>query len=336
MRRTTGIAALGVGAVLVSLAVPMITTANANEPRGRASWCTGPEVAAERIPQRFHREECPIQGLVIRDRSLGVGMPAPGKGVTIWADPMVESARNTTLEVRQSADGYVTVSGVGDDVDDAGELPSDPMVDEGQAVSPTYPISCSDGSFYDTVKRQGDRWTWYLNTSTVPSNIAAGALDAIKAGVNSMANGYNDCGRPTDFSRPWTYAGNTSRFDGASSDSETCPGANQDGYNVVTFGYTAGHLAVACAWDGGDNEIETADIRFRSMWSWTTTHVGCSGLFDLWSVAAHEAGHVFGLKHSAEGTLTMSPSVGKCEFDPRTLGWGDYYIDRKSAQASGF
>jgi hypothetical protein len=83
---------------------------------------------------------------------------------------------------------------------------------------------------------------------------------------------------------------------------------------------------------GWKNQLEEADIRFRreeGRWWIRRRTRGCSGDIrtDLWSLAAHEIGHVVGLDDltgSDELYQTMYWFTNPCEFRKRQLGRGDY------------
>ena len=110
-------------------------------------------------------------------------------------------------------------------------------------------------------------------------------------------------------SRFWSkaaYDGTTSR------DANLTNGAcgNNDGYNVVAWGYRDS-LARMCWWsNGGDRRSADIEISNRSGITWFSVRPdNCSNVYDLESVMTHEWGHVFGMAHVSEdkhGNLTMS------------------------------
>jgi hypothetical protein len=126
-----------------------------------------------------------------------------------------------------------------------------------------------------------------------------------------------------------------------------------DGVNGVVLApiEIAGHqndLAITVAYsDEYTGEIIEADVVFNSRYAFgvldaaagaepdgvassAVSHCGgtlredCAGLFDLESVAAHEAGHFFGLgEDHADGAATMFECTGRCELHKRDLAGGD-------------
>jgi hypothetical protein len=78
-----------------------------------------------------------------------------------------------------------------------------------------------------------------------------------------------------------------------------------DGINTIGFVDAAefdGLLGLTLStFDTVTGEIVDADIFFNSAELWSVAEAGEEGRFDLESVAVHEAGHLFGLDHSALG-----------------------------------
>lgn len=58
-------------------------------------------------------------------------------------------------------------------------------------------------------------------------------------------------------------------------------------------------------------------------WSWDGTPDGSRNELDVWSVAAHEAGHALALGHANSHWLTMAPEIMAGTTNTRTLGRGD-------------
>lgn len=172
--------------------------------------------------------------------------------------------------------------------------------------------------------------------STPPSLTRTQALRGIKRGMAVITGAKNDCGMADTVGARQTYLGRTRK--GPS----LCNGRGTDGVSSVSFGPAEqyGMLGLACsAWmtsSTGKRHTIESDMRFTSTVPWTMRPdaPGCrlNVDIDLVGVAAHEAGHVFGLDH-ALGTKalnqTMSVSQGSCNAAFRTLGRGDVVALRK-------
>ncbi len=77
--------------------------------------------------------------------------------------------------------------------------------------------------------------------------------------------------------------------------------------------------------EGNATYIDDADIYTNTRFDFTSSREGdgCSGEYDIDGIMTHEVGHVIGLGHSNVSGATMYPSVGACDFGPRTLSADD-------------
>lgn len=77
--------------------------------------------------------------------------------------------------------------------------------------------------------------------------------------------------------------------------------------------------------EGSAYYIDDADIYTNQRFDFTSSREGdgCSGEYDIDGIMTHEFGHVIGLGHSTVQGATMYPSVGACDFGPRTLSSDD-------------
>lgn len=162
---------------------------------------------------------------------------------------------------------------------------------------------------------------------------------ALKKGFDIIATGANDCGLPD------TVAITATLYDGYSTrrpdiDQTGC-NSTPDRYNEVGYAdLQNGIMGIACMRRTsaiGDNPITEGDIAYNSVdYNFVTTITSsCRHSVHLPSVAAHEAGHIFGLAHVSESThprMTMSGGLSRCDFGPSTLGWGDWLgLDQRDA-----
>lgn len=77
--------------------------------------------------------------------------------------------------------------------------------------------------------------------------------------------------------------------------------------------------------EGSNTYIDDADVYTNQKFDFTSSREsnGCSGEYDIDGIMTHEVGHVIGLGHSNVSGATMYPSVGACDFGPRTLSSDD-------------
>jgi hypothetical protein len=176
---------------------------------------------------------------------------------------------------------------------------------------------------------------WRFNNDNVPSNLGSRkSLGAVKTGMRVITESRNDCGMDDRVSAATEYLGATSR------PASLCTGQEvADQMNVVEFGALGGGLlGLACAEytatsPAGPWTVVESDVRFNKATRWTLSPdaKGCNARYDLIGVAAHETGHVFGLKHApGVGGLnqTMAASTVACNGGTRTLGRGDVLVLR--------
>ncbi len=339
--RSTRLGAAAAAGILVLTLFGQLVPVNASL-RTKADFVCpeGRTVAASGLPTTVNTRQCDLVGKVLSEGSVSVVIPAPGHGVSVSA---LGPAGETSLYVFNSPEGVLSVfdSGVGATESFSSGPTEPPPCDE---IGATGCIeACSDTTYhlnpYKAKEKNGQ--PWYFKASSTPTGgtpalTADIALAQIKAGTKTIVTGRNDCllGDPVPQGAP--YKGTTAKGSGISSTSR-CPAFPGNGKSIVDFGNLAGQAGLACTAytkiGNGPWFISEADIRFEKDMPWTTTPDAddCSGLLDLQSVAAHERGHAFGLKHAAEAgegdahlPQTMFWSTYPCSSYARTLGKGDH------------
>ena len=95
--------------------------------------------------------------------------------------------------------------------------------------------------------------------------------------------------------------------------------------NVCTRSCLAATLTGYYHSEGSATYIDDADVYTNQRYDYTSSREsdGCSGEYDIDGIMTHEVGHVIGLGHSSVAGATMYPSVGACDFGPRTLSSDD-------------
>jgi len=136
-------------------------------------------------------------------------------------------------------------------------------------------------------------------------------IENINEGFNTWQYTYNVCG----FTPVNGVTASTTGF-------TSTPAGVNDGIEVVdagplTTGSCAGAIACAFIWPDLKH-----DVRMSTAYPYC---VGwCVGHYDIWSVMAHEAGHVYGFGHNSTPGMVMYPYISTNDAGNRYLWWGDY------------
>lgn len=196
--------------------------------------------------------------------------------------------------------------------------------------TPGAPAPCAASAYMlepDTKPRA--KLQWRFNNGNAPSNLGGRkSLRAVKDGMQVITSSANDCGLDDRVNAVTEYLGATSR------PASRCANDKSDKVNVVDFGpLPSGLLGLACSEFTGTSidgpwTIVESDVRFLKSARWTVTPdaKSCNDRYDLVGTAAHETGHVFGLKHpggAGAPNQTMSATAVSCNGGARTLGRGD-------------
>lgn len=291
---------------------------------GRPDACgrPGSELVLSRQEAREGRSyparECDLTGVTVRVAEAASLVPERGMTVAAFASGTHQDAE---LLVANSSDGTVT----------AGEPGS-----VGNQTIPTGPFNCG-GSAYATYSGNAHRHnsTYYkLNHNSYPRSITEEQwVEDVRASSDTWRYGRNRCGfaQGTPAGLNVYESEPTNRFANIS-DSAACQ--SNDGTSVVSAGdlpgsdATGGTYGYACIWWQGNApyDLVEGDIKIDGYnWSWVAKGTACNNRLHLPSAVTHEFGHFVGLRHVSEdsnGTLVMSPLLGRCEFN-QSLGEGD-------------
>jgi Matrixin len=105
---------------------------------------------------------------------------------------------------------------------------------------------------------------------------------------------------------------------------------NPDGFVVKGCTKVEDYGYLISTGEGLKYKAKSADIEFRLIhpwWSRKRHKRGCDNQTDLWSMAAHEVGHVVGLDDSLESSnfwQTMYKVTEACQFRKRNLAHSDW------------
>jgi hypothetical protein len=293
----------------------MATPAAGESPSAPADWCTADERGrfdADRMPERFSREECDVRGKIVFRRAAGLTVH-PEVGYAVWSE---------THGVQETSELSVTTTEHGFEVGDS-------LL--GTGTSSGSPGPCDDytqgaGTAY---KVGGSYPGFYIRTPSIPSNVGTtNGVNAIRNALTGVVSHANDCGEarnPNVDELPYNgAASNTGNFT-SGGDCTTL-----DSVNVVDFGVLSGDAVARFCLTYVNGRTTAYDVRMDSEYYWDYTLTdGChnNNAWDITGVLTHEWGHVYGLSHVAEsssGNLTMSTAFnGKCQVSERTLGRGD-------------
>ncbi|MFD5703696.1 matrixin family metalloprotease [Streptomyces lasiicapitis] len=353
MRRRAAVLALALSASVISVG-PQATASP-----GACSLPSG-ELSVGELPAGSSVIECDAVGRIVRHDNIGVTVPQPGMGVNVTGLAVDGGHNGFSLSV--SENGIVSYDLDGDESEsptggaDAPDDISDPVItpddvteeaDDDNADQPDTPqegetpvltdedfqatavAACSDDARKYTGWAEFGTYNWYIGDGGMPGGLTrTQAMWAFQGSINSVTNptscGYNDPVKAKE-----DYKGRTT-YETDISSSGNC--TDRDKKSTWDAGNLASStLAVSCTWTAqrpGPDDVRESDVRFNTHDHGFTNNPtsNCHSQFDIRSIGAHEAGHVFGLDHVTGGrhaNLTMTPGSGPCETHHRTLGKGD-------------
>lgn len=256
-------------------------------------------------------------GDIVRIGRLAVGVPPPGRGVTLFTD--FANGSHQKLRVVTEEDGTVLVNP---------PKREPPSYRHGRV--PT--TECSDG--YTDVSNEywSTYMNWYFNAGSNPDELNVDNTEtSLKNAVNNIIHEDNNCSRSDYFTYSATYQGRTSRSVDINTNNTCVPDGQSDGYSVAGFGtLPQSVIAATCNFDGNPI-IDESDVRFNKYW-WDWVNIAgpsCSNKLYVEGIATHERGHTWSAEDFPSGhpDLTMGGANGECPgIDAKkTLGLGDMY-----------
>lgn len=331
IHRATSLANVAVGTLLAfGGLVPVAESAAAAgpAPSARPSFCgTSGAIAAADLSAPVDLSSCPIQGREIVDSINGrvaasVHVPPPGQQE---GNAAVTPTGGSILVATTDPTGQLTVT------------QSDATAST--SASSALDSACSEGAYNLESNSAGSHpfWAvtndWRYNSSTEGPGITY-ALDNIRAGVNNMTNGINNCGYTENaWSASAAYQGDVTGVYANIDSAGNCTSSFPDGHNTVSWenftdstklGETCWHAYYQAP--GARYEMNETDIAFAKYAGIVSSFPSnCNNSYwDLQTVATHEWGHAFGLAHeSSDGDEVMYPYITPCQ-NRRHLGKGDY------------
>lgn len=287
-------------------------------------YCTDEDrpLQAEELPSRISVSACSLTGRLVLDQGgIGAYIPPLGQGVTIQA---LHENGTELLDIDVDGTGTIVVDYTGSERE-LTELPGN------LAYASSDTSACDDSRAHF----RGEDWTetmdWFRNSLNDPNNLTAAQISvAQEYGITTITLARNPCGLPDRVSATQDYRGLTSRRASLTLDTGTCAPSG-DGVNVVEFGGMASnptYVGVACI-RRSSGDISETDARLDSRRDWfvgTNVPPGCSDQWQIESIMAHEAGHMYGLLHVSEADypwLTMSANPEVCDRTASNLGLGD-------------
>lgn len=321
----------GVALVSPPTAAAVGTGSNAGDATGSTPRvCTrSGAIAARRLMQGFSLQDCNIIGRLVVADGVGVHVPPPGHGVTVFADGVHGSA---SLDVWTSKQGVVTASTTPRRVSSGPVNTPSP----GRIKSPSSPPACRTSVHkFMAGNWSGQTLRWWYNRASTPNRIHANrATTHIRRAAANMAQTQNNCGLSRHNKARQNFKGSTGRTADIRSHKPYC--MNNDGYNVVSWGALNGYLAVTCDWyygvGGSTNAVNyESDIKINRAKPIVARLHGPScrrhhrHVYDLEALLTHEWGHAFGLDDLQNHILqTMNGVMEPCRTRHRTLGRGDW------------
>ena len=257
-------------------------------------------------------------------RDYRVTLRVPPKGERVWVHSLFPDGIQS-LGIETGLDESVTFHNWGDDQ-------AAQAAEEGEVSTASGYLRCDDTSNNPTPGEWYTQFDWYYNDDGLPSNelVPDNALQALRNATSMWFGVWNDCGILDTMSGSSLYKGLTTRVSGSRS-----TGCVWDGFNVVDWkrvSWASENLGSSCNREifyGGTWTIAEGDFFLNTYDThWTANPgPGCSGKWDVQSIAAHERGHNLGMGHvycpPSCNLVMKSSGFITCTTYDRRLGRGD-------------